>query len=52
MGEEDGFYYDQLHVDGSHTPLRIRSLVGVMPLFAVEVLEETMSPSCRGSRSG
>jgi hypothetical protein len=38
--EEDGFYYDQLHMDGSHTPLRIRSLVGVIPLIAVEVLEE------------
>jgi hypothetical protein len=38
--EEDGFYYDQLHVDGRHTPLRIRSLVGLMPLIAVEVLEE------------
>jgi hypothetical protein len=38
--EEDGFYYDQLHADGTHTPLRIRSLVGVIPLFAVEVLEE------------
>ena len=38
--EEDGFYYDQLHVDGTHMPLRIRSLVGLIPLFAVEVLEE------------
>jgi hypothetical protein len=38
--EDDGFYYDQLHADGMHTPLRIRSLVGLMPLIAVEVLEE------------
>jgi hypothetical protein len=38
--EEDGFYYDQLHANGMHTPLRIRSLVGLMPLIAVEVLEE------------
>jgi hypothetical protein len=38
--DEDGFYYDQLHVDSTHTPLRIRSLVGLMPLIAVEVLEE------------
>ena len=38
--DEDGFYYDQLHADGMHTPLRIRSLVGVIPLFAVEVLDE------------
>ena len=38
--EQDGFYYDQLHVDGAEIPLRIRSLVGIIPLFAVEVLEE------------
>ncbi len=38
--EEDGFYYDQLLVDGRQLPLRIRSLVGLTPLFTVEVLEE------------
>jgi hypothetical protein len=38
--ERDGFYYDQMHVDGRHEPLRIRSMVGVIPLFAVEVLEQ------------
>jgi hypothetical protein len=38
--EEDGFYYDQLHVDGTTLPLKVRSLVGIIPLFAVEVLEE------------
>jgi len=37
--EGDGFYYDKLHADGFMTPLRIRSLVGAIPLFAVEVLE-------------
>ncbi|MGH7230111.1 MAG: MGH1-like glycoside hydrolase domain-containing protein, partial [Nitrospiraceae bacterium] len=37
--ELDGFYYDQLHVEGRTVPLRIRSLVGIIPLFAVEVLE-------------
>jgi hypothetical protein len=36
----DGFYYDQLHVDGRATPLRVRSLVGLMPLIAVEVLDD------------
>jgi hypothetical protein len=40
--ETDGFYYDQLHVDGRTIPLRIRSLVGIIPLFAVEVLEEEL----------
>jgi hypothetical protein len=38
--EEDGFYYDELHVDGTEQPLRVRSLVGVIPLFACEVLEQ------------
>jgi hypothetical protein len=38
--EEDGFYYDQLHVQGQNTPLKIRSIVGLIPLFAVEVLED------------
>ena len=37
--EEDGFYYDQLHVDGTARPLKIRSMVGLVPLFAVEILE-------------
>ena len=39
--EDDGFYYDQLHVGRrSEMPLRVRSLVGLMPLIAVEVLED------------
>jgi hypothetical protein len=38
--EEDGFYYDQLAVDGRVTPLRIRSMVGLIPLSAVVVLDE------------
>ena len=33
--EEDGFYYDQLHADGQHIPLKVRSMVGIIPLFAV-----------------
>jgi hypothetical protein len=39
--EEDGFYYDELHVNGHVTPLRVRSMVGVIPLYAVDVLEES-----------
>lgn len=38
--EGDGFFYDVLHRrDGSAEPLRVRSLVGLLPLFAAEVLE-------------
>ena len=36
----DGFYYDQLKLNGGMIPLRSRSLVGLLPLTAVELLEE------------
>jgi mannosylglycerate hydrolase MGH1-like protein len=37
--EGDGFYYDVLHADGAASPLKVRSMVGLIPLFAVETLE-------------
>jgi hypothetical protein len=38
--ERDGFYYDVLRTpDGGARPMRLRSLVGLIPLFAVETLE-------------
>jgi hypothetical protein len=38
--EEDEFYYDVLHLPGGRlVPLRVRSMVGLIPLFAVEVLD-------------
>jgi hypothetical protein len=37
--DQDGFYYDQLLAHGHATKLKIRSMVGIIPLFAVEVLE-------------
>ena len=37
--EADGFYYDQIRMGSDCTPLRVRSLVGMIPLLAVEVLE-------------
>jgi hypothetical protein len=37
---EDGFFYDVLHLpDGRRLPLRLRSMVGLMPLYAVRVME-------------
>ncbi|HEX9004726.1 MAG TPA: glucosidase, partial [Blastocatellia bacterium] len=37
--EQDGFYYDVLHLPGGeHHPMRVRSMVGLIPLFAVETL--------------
>jgi hypothetical protein len=46
--EQDGFYYDVLHVDGTTLPLRVRSMVGIIPLFAVEVLEQDLIDSLPG----
>ena len=38
--ESDGFYYDMLHLpDEGDVLLKVRSLVGLVPLFAVETLE-------------
>jgi hypothetical protein len=38
--EEDGFFYDVLKLpDGNQFPMKIRSMVGLIPLFAVETLE-------------
>jgi hypothetical protein len=37
--DNDGFYYDQLQTQAGSTPLRIRSMVGLIPLLAVEVLD-------------
>jgi len=39
--EEDGFYYDLLRLpDGSATRLKVRSMVGLLPLCATTVIEE------------
>jgi hypothetical protein len=41
--DEDGFFYDYLRLDGgARVPLKIRSMVGLIPLFAVETLEPEM----------
>jgi len=38
--DQEGFYYDIIHCpDGQHIPLKIRSFVGLIPLYAVETLE-------------
>ncbi|MBI5361761.1 MAG: glucosidase [Planctomycetes bacterium] len=37
--DEDGFYYDQIQMEGRTQRLRTRSMVGLLPLIAVEVLE-------------
>ncbi len=37
--EEEGFYYDQIFLQGEARRLRVRSMVGIIPLFAAEVLD-------------
>jgi hypothetical protein len=43
--DEDGFFYDVLHLpEGKPLPMKVRSMVGLIPLFAVETLEpETLA---------
>jgi hypothetical protein len=50
--EGDGFYYDVLQMgDGNRVPLRVRSLVGLVPLCAVTVLDQAMISSLPGFAS-
>lgn len=38
--DDDGFYYDVLHLHGEgNKPLKVRSMVGLIPLFAVSTIE-------------
>jgi hypothetical protein len=47
--ESDGFYYDVLHMpNGAQLPLQIRSMVGLIPLFAVETLDPELVESLPG----
>ena len=46
--EEDGFYYDQMYVDGRRIPLRVRSMVGLIPLFTVQVLTDELIGGLHG----
>jgi hypothetical protein len=35
----DGFFYDRLNVGGTSTPMKLRSMVGLIPMFAVDTIE-------------
>ncbi len=38
--EEDGLFYDVLHIPGGEpVPMKVRSMVGLIPLYAVQTLE-------------
>ncbi|MFP3693627.1 hypothetical protein, partial [Burkholderia sp. SIMBA_048] len=44
-------FYDKLRLpDGSNVPMRVRSIVGLIPLLAVHVLEERLHGSLPGLR--
>jgi hypothetical protein len=43
---EDGFFYDVLHMpDGKKLPMKVRSMVGLIPLCAVETLDSDLVDS-------
>ncbi|CDY75298.1 Acyl-coenzyme A synthetases/AMP-(fatty) acid ligases [Caballeronia glathei] len=47
----DEFFYDKLRLpDGTSVPMRIRSIVGLIPLFAVHVLEQSVHGDLPGLR--
>ena len=49
--DEDGFYYDQLIINHEQPiPLRIRSLVGLLPMCAVTVLKQNTIDALPGFR--
>jgi hypothetical protein len=39
--DEDGFYYSRVRADGTERPVRLRSLVGLVPLLAAACFEES-----------
>jgi hypothetical protein len=47
--EEDGFFYDVLNLpDGTRCPMKVRSLVGLIPLFAVETWDTELADGLPG----
>ncbi len=47
--EEDQFFYDVLRLPGGHSfPMKVRSLVGLAPLLAVEVLDAELLNGLQG----
>jgi hypothetical protein len=49
--EKDGFFYDVLHLPGGdHVPMKVRSMVGLIPLYAVETLDSEMIDRLPGFR--
>jgi Glycosyl hydrolase family 63 C-terminal domain len=50
--EADGFYYDRLRLpDRRAIPMRVRSIVGLIPIFAVDTIEPSVTDCLRGFRT-
>ena len=46
---KDGFYYDVLNMtNGERVPMKVRSMVGLIPLYAVETLDPTIVDALPG----
>ena len=48
--EQDGFYYTTLDAGGKRMPLRVRSMVGIIPLFAARILDDAQLERFPGFR--
>ena len=49
--QPDGFFYDVLHgPDGRQIPMKLRSMVGLIPLFAVETVDDASLKHLTGFR--
>ena len=46
--DEDNFFYDVLCMPGEKIPLRLRSMVGLIPLFSVEIIEQEVIDAIPG----
>ena len=46
--EDEGFYYDWLVDEGARRPLAVRSLVGLLPMIAVEILDQQHIEKLKG----
>ncbi|WP_337266714.1 MGH1-like glycoside hydrolase domain-containing protein [Oryzifoliimicrobium ureilyticus] len=50
--DEDGFFYDVIRDrDGVASPVRLRSMVGLIPLFAVEVIDKKLLDKVPGFKA-
>jgi hypothetical protein len=48
--QKDGFYYDEIFLEHRSIPVKLRSMVGIIPLFAAEILDEEKIDKLPGFR--